>query len=68
MPVSEKQKAYADKYIKNTFDEIKLRVPKGRKAAIQEYAASKGESTNSFLNRLINQEMGILTDEAAEQH
>lgn len=59
MPVSEKQKQYADKHIKNTYDEIKLRVPKGRKELIQEYAASKGESTNAFLNRIVSQEMGL---------
>ena len=55
MAVSEKQKQYVDRYIKNTFDEIKLRVPKGRKSIIQNYAANKGESLNSFLNRLIDE-------------
>lgn len=59
MPVSEKQKQYADKYIKNTFDEIKLRVPKGKKQIIKDYAASRGESLNSFLNRIICAELGI---------
>lgn len=65
MPVSEKQKKYADKYIKNTFDEIKLRVPKGKKAEIKEFAESHGESVNAFLNRITNEAMGI--DEESEQ-
>ena len=55
MAVSEKQKQYADKYIKNTFDEVKVRVPKGKKKAIQEYATQKGESLNAFINRLIDE-------------
>ena len=66
MAVSEKQKQYADKYIKNTFDEIKLRVPKGRKAVIQDYAATKGESLNGFLNRLIDQTITLENKDGEE--
>lgn len=57
MPVSYKQKQYADKYIKNTYDEIKLRVPKGKKALIQDYAKAHDESVNSFINRIIDKAM-----------
>ena len=57
MAVSEKQKRYADKYIKSTFDEIKVRVPKGKKEAIKDYATQKGESLNSFINRSIDETM-----------
>lgn len=57
MPVSEKQKQYSEKYIKSTFDEIKVRVSKGKKEIIQEYAAAKGESLNGFINRLIDEAM-----------
>jgi predicted HicB family RNase H-like nuclease len=49
MPVSERQKKYADKYIRNTFDELKIRVPKGRKAELQALAAAHGESLNGFV-------------------
>ena len=55
MPVSDKQKQYADKYIKNTFDELKVRVPKGKKETLQAHAANKGESLNGFVNRAINE-------------
>ena len=55
MPVTEKQKQYADKYIKNTFDEIKVRVPKGQKASIQAHAQARSESLNSFMNRAIDE-------------
>ena len=43
--------------MKNNYDEIKVRVPKGKKESIQNYAASKGESLNAFINRAINQAM-----------
>ena len=57
MAVSEKQKQYADKYIKSTFDEIKLRVPIGQKSKIQSHAAEKNESVNGFINRAIGETM-----------
>ena len=38
-------------------DEIKLRVPKGKKERIQDYVSAKGESLNGFINRLIDEAM-----------
>lgn len=46
-----------DRYNKKVYDEIKVRVPKGKKESIQNYAASKGESVNFFINRVINEAM-----------
>lgn len=66
MAVSEKQKQYAEKYIKSNFDEIKLRVPKGRKAQIKAFAEKQGESVNAFLNRITNEAMGIKTTDDPE--
>jgi len=57
MSISDAQKKATAKYVKNNYDRIEFKVPKGRKAQITEYAISKGESTNAFLNRIINQEM-----------
>jgi hypothetical protein len=44
LPVSDKQKQYTDRYIKSTFDELKVRIPKGRKATLQAAASAQGES------------------------
>lgn len=44
-----------DRYNKKVYDEIKVRVPKGRKEVLQSYTASKGESLNAFINRAINE-------------
>lgn len=57
MPASKAQQKAVAKYMKNNYDEIKIRVPKGKKESIQNYAATKGESVNAFINRVINQAM-----------
>ena len=51
-----KQLEYANNYLKK-FDEIKIRVPKGEKDHIKEYAESMGESVNVFINRAIKELM-----------
>lgn len=38
-------------------DEIKVRVPKGKKAEIQAHAEAHGESLNGFINRAIEETM-----------
>jgi predicted HicB family RNase H-like nuclease len=55
MPLSEKKKLSNDKYIKNTFDSVVIRVPKGRKQAIQDVAQAQGESLNGFVNTAIDE-------------
>ena len=57
MTVSKAQQRATIKYMKANYDEIKIRVPKGRKAEIQAYVESHGESLNGFINRLILEEM-----------
>ena len=41
------------KYLQN-LDEIKVRVPKGRKAEIKAIAESRGQSINAFVNEAID--------------
>lgn len=43
------------RYHQEKLEEIKFRVPKGQKLRIQEHAASKGESTNAFIFRAVNE-------------
>lgn len=40
-----------------SYPNIRIRVPKGDKAKVQEHAASMGESTNAFVVRAINETM-----------
>ncbi len=43
--------AVKDRYNAKAYDEIKMRVPKGRKAELQAHADQCGESLNAFLSR-----------------
>ena len=42
------------KYLQ-TLDEIKVRVPKGRKAELQAHAEKQGESLNGFIVRAVDE-------------
>ncbi len=50
------QRAVA-KYVKNNYDDIKVRTAKGKRALIQEHAERQGESVNAFINRAIDETM-----------
>ena len=49
--------AVKDRYNAKVYDEIKLRVAKGKKETIQAHAEALGESVNAFLNRAIAEAM-----------
>mgnify|MGYP001535010346 CR=1 FL=1 len=55
-PISDARKRANDKYLGNQ-DEIKVRVPKGRKAEIQTAADGIGESLNKFIATAIDERM-----------
>lgn len=63
MPYTEAQKRATAKYNAKAYDRIEIKVAKGRKAKIQAFAESRGESVNAFVTRLIDQAM-----EAGENH
>lgn len=54
---TEAQKKSADKYLKEKVEDIRIRVPKGQKQLIKDYADSQGKSLNQFIVDLINEEM-----------
>jgi predicted HicB family RNase H-like nuclease len=57
MPATKAQQRAVNKYVKKNYDEVKFRVPKGKKNAIQQYAAAHNESVNAFLNRVVDETM-----------
>lgn len=57
MAVSKAQQRAVNKYVKNNYDEIKLRMPKGKKGIIQAHVAQRGESVNAYINRAIDKAM-----------
>lgn len=64
MPVSKAQQKAVSKYMKANYDEIKIRIPKGQKDAVQAYAQAKGESVNALIWNLLQDAMGV--DKTAE--
>ena len=50
----DKYKETKEKYLKEKVDEFKIRVPKGHKQIIQNFAKDQGLSLNSFVVGLIN--------------
>ena len=52
-----------DKYVKNNYDSFLVRVPKGRKQAVETHAKQRGESVNGLVNALLRADMGLSDDE-----
>ena len=57
MPASKAQQRAVSKYMKENYDEIKVRVEKGKKDIIKAHAESTGESVNAFIQRAIAEAM-----------
>ncbi|WP_302933088.1 Arc family DNA-binding protein [Ruminococcus callidus] len=56
-PASKAQQRAVAKYMKNNYDEIKVRMPKGKKEQIRTAAESAGKSLNSYINEAIDEKM-----------
>lgn len=54
---TEARKKANEKYLKESVEDIRIRVPKGNKSKIQEHAANMDESMNSFVIRAIDETM-----------
>lgn len=51
--------AVKDRYNAKAYDDIRLRIPKGRKATVQAAAEREGESINGFTNKALLARMGL---------
>lgn len=54
---TEAQKKAAAKYLKESVEDVRIRVPKGQKAVIKAHADKQDESMNTFVIRAINETM-----------
>ena len=54
---SEARRRASAKYLKETVEDVRIRVPKGQKAIIKAHADSQEESMNQFVVRAINETM-----------
>lgn len=57
MAYSEAQKKATAKYMKNKLDDIKVRVPKGKREVYKAHAESKGKSLNALIIELLEKDM-----------
>lgn len=54
---TESQAKAAKKYLSESVEDIRIRVPKGEKAIIKAHADNQGESMNAFVVRAIKETM-----------
>ena len=54
---TEARRRASAKYLKETVEDIRIRVPKGQKVIIKSHAENQGESMNAFVVRAINETM-----------
>ena len=57
MSVSKARQRATAKYVKNHYDRIEIKVPKGKKEKIIAYAKKQDGSVNKFLNRIVDEAM-----------
>lgn len=57
MARTEAQARASEKYEREKVERVFVRIPKGKKALLEEHAASCGESINAFINRAIDETM-----------
>ena len=65
MSTKEARERATKKYESEKIDRVMLRVPKGKREAIQLHTESTGESVNAFINRAIDET--IERDQAKEK-
>lgn len=46
-----------EEYRKAKYEDLRVRVPKGKKAEIQDFVARTGKSLNAFINEAIEEKM-----------
>lgn len=57
MPYTEAQKKATAKYMKNNLDDIKVRVPKGKREIYKAHAERQGKSLNALIIELLEKDM-----------
>ena len=55
--VGKTSSAVKNRYNAKAYDQLPIRVPKGRKADIEAYAQFRGESVNGLVNTLLREAM-----------
>lgn len=51
--------AVKDRWNAKAYDDLRIRIPKGRKADVEAYAKAQGESVNGMVNNFLRNALGI---------
>ena len=52
-----------DKYVRENYDRIGIKIPKGRKAAVEADAKSAEGSINGLINKFLRESLGMTEEE-----
>lgn len=63
MAISKAQQKAVAKYSKENYDNIYVRVPKGRRATVEALAKERNTTTNALINALLCREAGLTMEE-----
>ncbi|MBQ6717028.1 MAG: hypothetical protein IJN21_10960, partial [Clostridia bacterium] len=55
--------AVKNRYNAKAYDQIPVRVPKGRKADVEAYAKAQGQSVNGLVNNFLRNAMGLTEED-----
>ena len=55
--------AVKQRYNEKAYDQVKITVPKGRRADIQKWVTERGETVNGFVNEAFRISMGLTEEE-----
>lgn len=61
--MANKQTQWSRAFNEKAYDRLAITIPKGKKAALEAHATSKGKSINGLVNDLIREDMGISAED-----
>ena len=61
--MSKPTNAVKDRWNAKAYDDVRVRIPKGRKADVEAYAKRQGESVNGMINNYLRSVLNMTEDE-----
>ena len=61
--ISEARHRANEKWNAKAYDDVRVRIPKGRKADVEAYAKQQGESVNGMINNYLRSVLNMSEDE-----
>lgn len=55
--------AVKDRWNAKAYDDLRIRIPKGRKADVEAYAKAQGESVNGLVNNFLRNAVGLTEED-----